>query len=438
MQVLPDAHWTYAVLLHAKPSWTWPLLQSPLHQLPSAPLSSSMRPSPVTDAPLPFSDNADNRQPHADSQGHGAECVAAGDSDQGSPHKQVGPGHFVLSRQSASPRQSSKQSQHHRAPESRQHSLLQEACSPKSSQARSMQLNGGLQPSNGSLLHSVDRSDPHQRTSAHASKSAAPAAQSDSDSNSAAISSPPAQSPRPSGAAAPHGSEPDPPREADGNAGMDGSSSKLLFSGFVSFSQLQQQHLHSQAARAQQARFRGGFRSKASLAFAWRPPWLDQGQSSPQPTRVKMTGPGSQGFAEVAVTWLPRSNTHAPHEQSQPSDECPVPDGDIRFSDEDTLDGKGADSGSTGLGGSSHPHQKHAHEGLPLDRAPGRRHGNPVQHTNRKHSSGCSVSSEWVPVEKPSPEWAIEGDPESKFARGVSKLWSYAASKLPPSLTGVP
>ncbi|KAK9845073.1 hypothetical protein WJX74_010247 [Apatococcus lobatus] len=424
--VLPDAHWTYAVLLHAKPSWTWPLLQKPLQQPhPASPCCSTRTlPSIATSQIATLHDGKSG--PGSGRRRHRFDTASSGEHNESTSHEGAGSGHFVLSRQSHSPHQSPKHSSpHHTQASSSQHSL----------QGTNPQAASRIQ-SVGSHRHAQlsDGKDGDSSNSSSFSTSPAgfstPIASSTREVTSANQPTPSAHEDATRSA---HDSPPEPSQEAQGTAGQepaDAVSSKLLFSGFVSFSQLQQQHLQSQNAKSQHSGFRGGFRSKASLAFAWRPPWLEQGHAAnPQPTRVKMTGPGGHGFAEVAVTWLPHGEPLRSRQNSETSAGAPMTSASVSG-------GGAASKGSPDSSRDSYLDscQIHAHENALPERANGRRHQGSLKHVDGKGSSSSSVSSEWVPVEKASP--GSSSDWDSDAGGWKSKLWSFAASKLPPSLTG--
>ncbi len=432
LQVLPDAHWTYAVLLHAKPCWTWPLLQDPLQEghLPAQ--------SPSSTPPADLASSANNaahirdgsraqrgalppESPSGPRAKRPAECSQRSESPmRGSDGHAIaradGSGHFVLSRRQAVQPGPTRLDQ----PPAQGTSANRSMCS-------SCQIDSPAPPSAmGGLADSTPAS-----TSRAAPSAADTAGPDPPDSTSAQQ-------------AAAH--------EAAGDNGPDqpgSTASKLLFSGFVSFSQLHQQHVQTQSSRPA-PRFRSGFRANASLAFAWRPPLLDPtagvDSGDPQPTRVKMTGPGGDGFAEVAVTWLPRSDPLDPSHHPSMDGSEPVDGTHLRAPDaadqrqgakqappSDAL--KPAEFTSLHQTPAADRYSSHGPLHIRQKAVDGWEKQDPG-HVAGKHSSVSSSSSGWVPVEGGST--GSSSGAEDDLGSWRSRLWSHVASRLPPSMTGAP
>ncbi|KAK9868187.1 hypothetical protein WJX84_008362 [Apatococcus fuscideae] len=192
-----------------------------------------------------------------------------------------------------------------------------------------------------------------------------------------------------------------------------------------------------------------GFRANASLAFAWRPPLLDPtagvDSGDPQPTRVKMTGPGGDGFAEVAVTWLPRSDPLDPSHHPSMDGSEPVDGTHLRAPDaadqrqgakqappSDAL--KPAEFTSLHQTPAADRYSSHGPLHIRQKAVDGWEKQDPG-HVAGKHSSVSSSSSGWVPVEGGST--GSSSGAEDDLGSWRSRLWSHVASRLPPSMTGI-
>ncbi len=321
VQVLPDAQWTYAVLLHAKPCWTWPLLESPLRQPHLTPSLHPRHPFPAQDPPRTNPQQTSHHDGRNDIH-HSLRRPQDTPAEPLTPRSQAfmndGSGHFVLSRQTHSPASSPKHGRQLNRPPVQQGSPFQQgsddssaaaACQHDSSTAATYvhvpcPVHDVLHPTSNASQQSDPSPAVLQKTrGCNASQqldfeSAMHDAQRPCNLGNSAVcsnsknckSSMPGQGEVPSQPAADCKCNPagkcDPvnqqravpistaEHEAAGNEASKPSGeagSKLLFSGFVSFSQLQQQQQQRQQQGGSQ-RFRGGFRANASLAFAWRPP----------------------------------------------------------------------------------------------------------------------------------------------------------------------
>ncbi|KAK9868188.1 hypothetical protein WJX84_008362 [Apatococcus fuscideae] len=205
----------------------------------------------------------------------------------------------------------------------------------------------------------------------------------------------------------------------------------------------------AECSQRSESPMRGGFRANASLAFAWRPPLLDPtagvDSGDPQPTRVKMTGPGGDGFAEVAVTWLPRSDPLDPSHHPSMDGSEPVDGTHLRAPDaadqrqgakqappSDAL--KPAEFTSLHQTPAADRYSSHGPLHIRQKAVDGWEKQDPG-HVAGKHSSVSSSSSGWVPVEGGST--GSSSGAEDDLGSWRSRLWSHVASRLPPSMTGI-